>query len=193
VIWLNDQGLDIRCIRLKPYNDNGKVLLDVQRIIPLPEAEDYQVRLKAKQQRERAARQFNPDFTKYDVIIGGATHEHLPKRTAIFTVVRHLVSRGHSPEAIAAVVAWRKNSMFRCANGTLNPGDFVAAQKKEASAGGRAFEERRFFCDDDELLHHDGRTYAFTNQWGNRTIEALDELITAFPNEGISYRVSPNQ
>ena len=25
VMWLNDQGLDLRCIRLKPYRDNGRV------------------------------------------------------------------------------------------------------------------------------------------------------------------------
>lgn len=39
VLWLNDQGLDIRCVRLKPYRDNdGNVLIDVQQLIPLPEA-----------------------------------------------------------------------------------------------------------------------------------------------------------
>lgn len=35
-MWLNERDLDIRCIRLKPYGDNGRVLLDVQQVIPLP-------------------------------------------------------------------------------------------------------------------------------------------------------------
>ena len=38
VMWLNERDLDIRCIRLKPYGDNGRVLIDVQQVIPLPEA-----------------------------------------------------------------------------------------------------------------------------------------------------------
>lgn len=56
VIWLNDRGLDIRCVRIKPYGEKSNLLLDVQQVIPLPEAQDYQVRLKEKQQKERAAR-----------------------------------------------------------------------------------------------------------------------------------------
>jgi len=46
VIWLNtDCDLDIRCVRIKPYGTKDNVLIDVQQIIPLPEAQDYQVRL----------------------------------------------------------------------------------------------------------------------------------------------------
>jgi hypothetical protein len=190
VIWLNERGLDVRCIRIKPYDDNGRVFADVQQVIPLPEAEDYQVRLKEKQQRERAARKFNPDFTKYDVTINGVRHEHLPKRMAIFTVVRHLVFKGHSPEEIAAAVPRRQNSMFRDSSGELKASDFIAAQKSDAAAKSKTFEERRFYHDDGELLHHNGRTYAFTNQWGSHTLEAIDQLIEAFPAEPISYSAS---
>ncbi|HOM30097.1 MAG TPA: hypothetical protein PLS81_11655 [Deltaproteobacteria bacterium] len=56
VLWLNQQGLDIRCVRLKPYTLDGKVIIDDQQVIPLPEAEEYQVRVREKDQRQRAAR-----------------------------------------------------------------------------------------------------------------------------------------
>ena len=57
VLWLNDQEIDIRCIRLKPYRlPDGRILLDVQQIIPLPEAADYQTRIRAKEQAERVHR-----------------------------------------------------------------------------------------------------------------------------------------
>lgn len=62
VMWLNERDLDIRCVRLIPYGDNGRVLVDVQQIIPLPEAEDYQVRLKAKAEKERTARREQSDL-----------------------------------------------------------------------------------------------------------------------------------
>lgn len=56
VIWLNERELDIRCIRIKPYDDNGRTLIDVQQVIPLPEAEEYQVQIREKAARERDSR-----------------------------------------------------------------------------------------------------------------------------------------
>jgi len=56
VMWLNKQGLDIRCVRIKPYSDNGRLLVDVQRIIPLPEADEYIVQLKKKQAGDKVIR-----------------------------------------------------------------------------------------------------------------------------------------
>jgi hypothetical protein len=54
VMWLNERDLDIRCIRIKPYSDGGKVLVDVQQIIPLPEVAEYQVRIREKERKQRA-------------------------------------------------------------------------------------------------------------------------------------------
>jgi hypothetical protein len=56
VIWLRERGLDIRCVRLRPYRDAVGLLLDVQQVLPLPEALDYQVRIGARQQAERRER-----------------------------------------------------------------------------------------------------------------------------------------
>jgi hypothetical protein len=66
-MWLNERGLDIRCVRLRPYQHGERLLLDVQQVIPLPEAADYQVRLRGKVQRERVARQIanGRDYTKF--------------------------------------------------------------------------------------------------------------------------------
>lgn len=55
VLWLNDHGLDIRCVRLKPYKLGDRVLIDAEQIIPLKEAEDFQVHLREKNDRERDA------------------------------------------------------------------------------------------------------------------------------------------
>jgi hypothetical protein len=53
VLWLNDQGLDITCYRLKPHRVGEELLIDVQQIIPLPEAADYETKLKAQRQEEK--------------------------------------------------------------------------------------------------------------------------------------------
>ncbi|KAF0247035.1 MAG: hypothetical protein FD180_152 [Planctomycetota bacterium] len=56
VMWLNERELDIRCIRIRPYSDSGRVLVDVQQVIPLPEAADYVVKVREKEGKERLAR-----------------------------------------------------------------------------------------------------------------------------------------
>ena len=54
VLWLLDQDIDIRCIRMQPCRmDDETLLLDVQQVIPLPNAEDFQVKIGARKQAER--------------------------------------------------------------------------------------------------------------------------------------------
>src|SRR5208283_3362446 len=55
VLWLNKRDLDITCIRLKPYSLDGNVLIDVQQLIPLPEAAEYETRVRAQEQEGRRA------------------------------------------------------------------------------------------------------------------------------------------
>jgi Domain of unknown function (DUF4268) len=64
VMWLNDRNLDIRCVRIKPYSDNGRVLIDVQQVIPLPEAAEYQVQIREKEQKGRQERAERFDMRK---------------------------------------------------------------------------------------------------------------------------------
>ncbi len=40
VLWLRERDIDIRCVRLRPYRDRETRLIDVQQIIPLPEAHE---------------------------------------------------------------------------------------------------------------------------------------------------------
>ena len=57
VLWLREQGLDISCIRLSPYKlADGRLLLDVQPIIPLPEATQFQTQIGLKRQAEQKAK-----------------------------------------------------------------------------------------------------------------------------------------
>lgn len=62
VLWLRERDIDIRCVRLRPYHDGEKRLIDVQQIIPLPEANEYQVQLREKEQVGRKTR-----AERYDV------------------------------------------------------------------------------------------------------------------------------
>jgi Domain of unknown function (DUF4268) len=62
VLWLRERDIDIRCVRLRPYQDGETRLIDVQQIIPLPEAHEYQVQVREKEQVGRKKR-----AERYDV------------------------------------------------------------------------------------------------------------------------------
>ncbi len=49
VIWLNRHGIDLTCIRLKPYRLGADVLIDATQIIPLPEAADYEIKVRSRE------------------------------------------------------------------------------------------------------------------------------------------------
>ena len=53
VLWLNKRDLDIRCVRLRPHRIGEEVLIDATQIIPLPEATDYEVKLRRQEQAKR--------------------------------------------------------------------------------------------------------------------------------------------
>lgn len=177
VLWLNEQGLDIRCVRLKPYNLEGRLLADVQQVIPLPEAEDYVVSIRDKEERKRDARKSQRDLTRYDVTLNGDSHFNLPKRIAILSVVKHLCQNGVTPNEIVESLPWRKSSMFRNLDGTLTPDEFIS--KAQSEDQNHTFDPIRYFLDD--LIHSGNKTYALTNQWGPRCFEAIQIMIKAFP------------
>lgn len=186
VMWLNKQGLDIRCVRIKPYSDNGRVLVDVQQIIPLPEAAEYQIRIKEKQERDRVARDSSKDYTKYDVTVGGTLFPRLNKRMAIFRVVKYLCDSAVTPEAISKVNGWGARR-FRSADAIIHSREeFIAWQKTQEAAGGKPFGAARYFCDDGELLHSGGKTWALSNQWGTRAYEFICELKKVLPDKEIT-------
>ena len=81
--------------------------LNVQQVILLPEAEDFQIQLKEKARRERQARSQNRDMTRYDVRIGDQLYRHQSKRVAILLAVRHLCSSGVAPESLAEAISSR--------------------------------------------------------------------------------------
>lgn len=49
VLWLNRNGLDITCIRMQPYRNGAELLVETSQVIPLPEAEDYFVRIRERE------------------------------------------------------------------------------------------------------------------------------------------------
>lgn len=62
ILWLAEKGLDFTCFRIGLHRLGERLLIDFQQIIPLKEAEDYQVKVRNKQQEAQSARRERVDW-----------------------------------------------------------------------------------------------------------------------------------
>ncbi len=162
VIWLNERELDIRCVRLIPYRFADKTLLDIQQVLPLPEAAEYQVRLRKKAAEERKAQQGGADWTRYDLKIQDQLFPRLYKRALFLAVVRALIENGKSVTDLQKFLPARK---FLGISGQLSSDQFRKAASEIKTANGLPYDLRRFYMEDDDLFHSEGNTWALSNQW----------------------------
>ncbi len=66
VLWLRDYGIDIECLRLKPFFDeNDELFVQPDKIIPLPEAKDY---INKKERKQKEIKKAQGSFDKGNVI-----------------------------------------------------------------------------------------------------------------------------
>lgn len=186
VMWLNDFGLDIRCVRMHPYVSEGQLLLDVQTVIPIPEVADYQVRIREKKQRERESRQSARDFTKYDVTVAGEHYPAQSKRWVMFRLVSAILASGGTPAQISAAIPWR-NRLFEVFDGELSAEEVYETIMQD-DPGGTVPRAKRYFCAEGEVFHQNGKTYVLSNQWGNKTIDAAESLADSFAALSIQIR-----
>lgn len=194
ILWLTEKyDMDIRCVRLQPYNLDNRVLIDVQQIIPLPEATEYQIQVREKARRERGARSSGADYTRYDLVLGAQKFTNMPKGRVIYLTFRHLVSEGGiDPEIVAKHCGRSVDRSLISVEGEVEQDEFISLARETRAAEGRNFEPKRFFCSDGELIVWNGRTYAFSTQWGGSNwLEAMKLLQEKYPEREI--RFSPTE
>ena len=149
VMWLNERDLDIRCVRLQPYKLGDELLLDIEQIIPLPEAEEYQVRIREQAEAQRAAARSSRDTTQYEFL--GQVYN---KRNLVLAVVTHYLQE-HPQASLAELKQVFPDSLHRAFG--------VVAPKAKALEKG----QKRYFLSESQVLQTgDGQTVAVCNQWG---------------------------
>jgi hypothetical protein len=183
-IWLNKKDVDVRCVRMRPYTVAGRKLVDIQQILPLPEASAYQVQLRKKAEEERHARVSNNDWTKYDLVVESKSYTRLPKRRLIFLAIQAFIRSGVTPEQI---MEFFPKGIWIWVDGEHNSDGFAEKIAEQKTIYGGPYNLKRYYADDDELFHSGGKTYAFTTQVGISHLEKLDSLIERFPNIPVKY------
>lgn len=187
VLWLNRfEGMDIRCIQLVPYRLEGRVLLDIRQVVPLPEAADYQVRVRRKEQQQERARSQSRDMTRYHVVVDGNELPATSKRETMLVMVTKLIESGVPASAIGKELGVRFRSI---------PGEhqdpttaFLRDYPREYA---RKFHPEWWYIDHPVL--QDGRTWLVSKGWGTNTEPALTALCERFPDAGVSFRRADSQ
>jgi hypothetical protein len=109
VLWLNENyNTDISCFRIVAYRLGGEILLDLQQIIPLPEAKDFQIQQRQKVAATTAGRVSGRDFTRYSLSIGGEEFKNLSKQAAVKTAIQKLHEAGVDTSLIRSVTEERR-------------------------------------------------------------------------------------
>lgn len=54
ILWLLSKGVSAQCFKVTPFEMGGELILDIQRIIPTPEAEDFMIGMSNKDNEEKA-------------------------------------------------------------------------------------------------------------------------------------------
>lgn len=174
VMWLNERDLDIRCYRLIPLKLNNEILIDVQQIIPLPEAESYQVKVREQKEERREAIKGSKDNTKYSFNgdIG------LSKRALVLCVWKQYL-KDHPTLTYEQM----KKDFPKDISGRLFVERQEALEQQKRDSNGLF----RYFIENDEIAPIENKEYVISNQWGIKNIQKFLE----YANK-LGYQVSVN-
>jgi hypothetical protein len=180
-LWLNDVfSTDISCVRMTPYRVQDRLLLNIEQVIPLPEAEEITVQLRRREVASRVVTGSSRDLTQYTIATPSGVTEPLRKRHAVLEMAHTVHGAGVPGETMVDVLG----RQLRSVDGTLEDDElrdaFLIAYPK-------ADLRRWFFA---RPFYESGLTWVVSNQWGRNTESALAGLADLVPDGGISYASS---
>lgn len=164
VLWLISKGIDITCIRIAPYNLNDEILLDVNQIIPLPEAESYLIKIREKENEREIAKAYKRDNTKYvfnDNIYG--------KGQLVLAIVKQYVYQ-HKNLSYKEIEDVFPKDLQGSSIGVINT-LFEANEKYSDSKT-----KRYFMNEEDILVSADNISFVVSTQWGIDNINNILEV-----------------
>ena len=167
VIWLNERDLDITCVRMKPYKFQDNILLDIQQVIPLPEAKNYQVKAqkKAEERREKQKNIAIRDNSRY--LFNG---KELNKRRLVLEIIHEHIKNKEIESFTQLLEEFPQDlrkgrKLFREFNDAINN------------------EPSRYFINDDEVVNLQEGKFVISNQWGIGNIQSILDKADSFGYE----------
>lgn len=163
VMWLNEKNIDIRCVRFTPYKYQDLIFLDVQQIIPLPEAESYRIKIQQQSEERRKAYRSSKDYTQY--LYKGMSYS---KRKLVLQIIHDWVQnkQPHDIQELKSAFPEKIKS---------SAGPLFVPLKEARDIYERHKKERHFLKDDEIIKFPDGTEYAISNQWSIDSIRPFIE------------------
>ena len=163
VMWLISKGIDITCIKLTPYTFKDDLLLDINQIIPLPEAESYLIKIKEKTAERQVAIQSSRDKTKY--LFNG---KKLGKGKLVLEVVTEYLNQ--NPNSTFEHLLKKFPSELQGSTGVINKVEFITEKYANSS------KQRHFMKGTEILTSFDDIEFAVSTEWGIGNINRILEL-----------------
>ncbi|CAM3646838.1 hypothetical protein [Vibrio aquimaris] len=170
VLWLNDMGLDVTCVRLNPHRLGERLLLNVEQIIPLPEALDYQIEVRHKKREERAARSGSKDRSVLSLFVNGELFEKDFKKSDIgLHTVLALAKNNLIDEEAFQYLRYNKTCSFQLL-------------KKFDEIKGTEDKYKKYRTHLEPEFVYQEQSYYVARNWGlPNTTRFIDEIQTHFP------------
>lgn len=170
VLWLNERDLDISCVRLSLHKLDNQLVLSADQIIPLPEAESYQIEVKQKRREERVSRNEKKDRSLFSISYSGALYQGEFKKSDIgyFTVML-LQEKGLIDDPVFEFLREDTSCSFK-----------LLKLPEEMTETERRYSKYRF--NKDPELTYAGEGYYVARNWGIGNVDRfIDKIKDKFP------------
>jgi hypothetical protein len=176
VLWLNERELDITCVRLGLYRSGEQLLLNAEQIIPLPEAEGYQVEVRQKRREERGSRASTKDRSVLTLYIDGESFKSRFKKSDIG--LNTVLAIKHAGLLDSGVFELLRNDTS-CSFQLLKKADEVTDTERKYS---------KYRVSGEPEIEHEGVGYYVARNWGIGNISGfINRMIERFPT--LSYEI----
>ena len=179
VLWLNDRDLDISCVRLSLHKIDDRLVLSADQIIPLPEAESYQIEVRQKRREERVSRGSKKDRSLYTISYKEEIYQNEFKKSDIgYHTVMLLESKGLLDEKVFDMLREDSSCRFE-----------LLKRVEEMTETEKRYSKYRFNRDPE--LVFDGQGYYVARNWGVSNAPKFIEIMEALFS-GLTYSSTTN-
>ena len=179
VLWLNDRDLDISCVRLTLHKVDDRLVLSADQIIPLPEAESYQIEVKQKRREERVSRGSKKDRSLFTISYNDEIYQGEFKKSDIgYHTVMLLEAKGLLDEKVFDLLREDTSCSFK-----------LLKRTEEMTETEKRYSKYRFNRDPELIF--DGQGYYVARNWGvSNTPKFIEKMESLFSE--LSYSSTAN-
>ncbi len=175
VLWLNERDLDISCVRLSLHKIDDKLVLSADQIIPLPEAENYQIEVRQKRREERVSRSAKKDRSLFTVSYADSIYmQDFKKSDIAYFTVRLLDDKNLMDQNVFNFLRDDTSCSFK-----------LLKMPDEMTETERRYSKYRFNREPE--LVFDGKGYYIARNWGiSNTPKFINKMEARFPELSFS-------